>query len=49
MDYEDNKRQLGTIRGSKVDHTGPLKTKREHGDNTGPLGGSYGSLKDPWF
>ena len=47
MDYEDHKCPYGTIRGSKMDHLGPLKTKRDHGGPYRTIGGSYGSLKDP--
>ena len=37
-----------TIRGSKVDHTGPLKIKGEHGRPCRTIGGGIWLVKRSW-
>ena len=44
----NHKGPRGTIRGFKVDRTGPWKTKGEHRGPYRTIGESHGSLKDKW-
>ena len=47
LTMRDHKDPGGTIRGSKVDYTGQLMAKGEHGGPYRTIRGSNGSSKDP--